>query len=99
MLLELLNKYPIFIPYISIMSIVAIIVTIKDKICAKLDKSRTPEKTLLLISALGGSLAMLITMLLIRHKTRHIKFMLGIPVILILQIVAVYYLNSVGILF
>jgi uncharacterized membrane protein YsdA (DUF1294 family) len=98
MLLELLNKYPIFIPYIAIISIVAIVITIKDKIFAKLDKIRTPERTLLLISALGGSVAMLITMLLIRHKTKHIKFMLGIPVILILQIVAVYYLNSVGVL-
>ena len=99
MLLELLNKYPIFIPYIAIISIVAIVVTIKDKICAKLDKSRTPEKKLMLISALGGSLAMLLTMFLIRHKTRHMKFMLGIPVILILQIIIVCYLDSAGILF
>ena len=98
MLLELLNKYPIFIPYIAIISIVAIVITIKDKICAKLDKSRTPERTLLLISALGGSLAMLITMLLIRHKTRHMKFMIGIPVILILQIIIVCYLDSIGFL-
>ena len=99
MLIELLNKYPIFVPYIAIISIVAIIVTVKDKICAKLDKSRTPEKTLLLISALGGSLAMLLTMLLIRHKTRHMKFMIGIPVMLALQIIIVCYLDSVGILF
>lgn len=98
MLLELLNKYPIFIPYIAIISIVAIVITIKDKICAKLDKSRMPEKKLMLISALGGSLAMLITMLLIRHKTRHMKFMIGIPVILTLQIIIVCYLDSMGVL-
>ena len=47
---------------------------------------RTPEKTLLILSALGGSVAMLITMLLIRHKTKHVKFMLGIPIIIILQV-------------
>ena len=99
MLIELLNKYPLFIPYIAIISIVAIIVTIKDKICAKLDKSRTPEKKLMLISALGGSLAMLLTMFLIRHKTRHMKFMIGIPVMLTLQIIIVCYLDSLGILF
>ena len=99
MLLELLNKYPIFIPYIAIISIVAIVITIKDKICAKLDKSRTPEKKLMLISALGGSLAMLLTMFLIRHKTRHMKFMIGIPVMLTLQIIIVCYLDSLGILF
>ena len=99
MWLDLLNKYPLFIPYIALISVIAIIITVKDKICAKTDKSRTPEKKLLLISALGGSAAMLLTMLLIRHKTRHMKFMIGIPVILSAQIIIVCYLDSVGILF
>jgi uncharacterized membrane protein YsdA (DUF1294 family) len=34
---------------------------------------------------LGGSVAMFITMQIIRHKTKHVKFMLGIPVIMVLQ--------------
>lgn len=46
---------------------------------------RVPEKTLLIIAALGGSAAMLITMRTIRHKTQHAKFMVGIPVIIIAQ--------------
>ncbi len=50
---------------------------------------RVPEKTLLIISALGGSVAMLLTMLKIRHKTKHMKFMIGIPVIIAMQIAAV----------
>lgn len=45
---------------------------------------------LLLFSALGGSLAMFITMLLIRHKTNHMKFMLGIPLIIVIQLVAFF---------
>ncbi len=49
---------------------------------------RVPEKTLLIISALGGSIAMLITMRAIRHKTQHAKFMVGIPVIILLQCAA-----------
>ena len=49
---------------------------------------RVRESTLLIVSALGGSIAMLLTMLLIRHKTRKPKFMLGIPLIIILQIAA-----------
>jgi uncharacterized membrane protein YsdA (DUF1294 family) len=43
----------------------------------------------MLISALGGSVTMLVTMLVIRHKTRHIKFMLGIPLIIIAQVALV----------
>ena len=52
-------------------------------------KLRVPEAGLLLLSALGGSVAMLLTMLLIRHKTKKAKFMVGIPFIIVLQIAAV----------
>ena len=52
-------------------------------------KLRVPEASLLIISALGGSLAMLLTMLLVRHKTKKAKFMVGIPAILVLQIAVV----------
>ena len=48
------------------------------------------EKTLLILSALGGSVAMLTVMLLIRHKTRHAKFMVGIPAIILAQYAAVW---------
>lgn len=76
--------------YVLIISIVAVCVTVYDKWAAKKrPKERTRESTLLLISALGGSVAMLLTMLAIRHKTKHIKFMLGIPLILVLQIAAI----------
>lgn len=80
------------------MSVIAIFTTVKDKIRAKRGGERTPEKTLLLISAFGGSLAMLLTMFIIRHKTKHAKFMAGIPIILTLQIIAIFYLHSLGIL-
>ena len=98
MIMELLGKYPIVLPYLAIVSIIAIIVTIKDKISAKMDKRRTPEMKLLLISALGGSVAMLLTMLVIRHKTKHLKFMIGIPLIIVWQTVVLYYLYIWGIL-
>ena len=81
--------------YLIAISVIAIIVCIYDKIAAKHNpRHRTRESTLLLLSALGGSVAMLVTMHIIRHKTKHVKFMLGIPVIIILQVaaaVAVYY--------
>ena len=50
---------------------------------------RVPEATLLILSALGGSVAMLLTMLLVRHKTKKAKFMVGIPAIIVLQVAAV----------
>lgn len=79
--LIILAIYLIFINFLSV------IVTVYDKLCAVKRRWRVKESTLLLLSALGGSVGMYITMQLIRHKTRHLKFMLGIPIILALQIV------------
>lgn len=80
--------------YLVIISVVACIVTIYDKRMAKLHRWRIPEATLLLISLLGGSAAMLLVMLLIHHKTRHLKFMLGIPAIIALQICLIYFVEN-----
>lgn len=82
---EIMKLLPII--YFAVISPIAVVVTCYDKIAArKRPRNRTPEATLLFISALGGSVAMLITMLIIRHKTLHKKFMIGIPVIIILQL-------------
>ena len=79
-----------FLVYLLIVSVVAFAVTVYDKWAAvNRPQERTRESTLLLLSALGGSLAMLFTMLGIRHKTKHLKFMIGIPVIIVLQIAAI----------
>ena len=73
--------------YLGVISLISMIVCVYDKIAAKHNpKHRTRESTLLLLSALGGSVVMYLTMQLIRHKTRHLKFMIGIPVIIFLQI-------------
>ena len=63
--------------YLVLINLVSIIVTISDKVKAIKRKWRIPESTLLLLSALGGSVSMYITMLIIRHKTKHPKFMIG----------------------
>lgn len=60
----------ILISYIAVISLISAVVCIADKHNSKIKgRRRVPEKTLLLLSALGGSAAMLIVMLLIRHKT------------------------------
>ena len=77
--------------YLTMINLIAVCVTAADKRRARLHRWRVPESTLLLLSALGGSPAMFLTMLLIHHKTRHPKFMVGIPVIMLLQALAIYF--------
>ena len=68
-------------------SLVSAIVTVYDKLAAKKrPRHRTPEKTLLLLAFLGGAAAMYLTMLLIRHKTKHKKFMAGLPLFIVLHV-------------
>ena len=77
---------PLLWLYLAAVSLVAVIVTVYDKWAARhRPRHRIRERTLLLLAAAGGSAAMLLTMLLIRHKTRHMKFMVGIPLIMLLQ--------------
>ena len=77
--------------YLAAISLISVVVCIYDKLISKLDRValRIPEKTLFILSALGGSVAMYITMQIFHHKTKHKSFMIGIPVIMLLQAVAV----------
>ncbi len=75
--------------YVPAISLIAIAVTVWDKHAAKAGIRRVPEATLLWIAFFGGSAAMLGTMHLIRHKTRKTKFMIGIPLIMVLQVLAI----------
>ena len=82
--------------YLIIINIIAIIVTIHDKLAAVRGSWRVKERTLLLIAALGGSPAMLLTMLIIRHKTRKPKFMAGIPLIMLVQVIILFLVLHYG---
>ena len=86
--------------YIAVVSLISIIVCVYDKKISKKNnvKLRIPEKSLFIWSAVGGSLAMYVTMQLIRHKTKHVSFMVGIPVIFILQVALIAALAYFGIL-
>ncbi len=74
-----------FQTYLCIINIIAIIVCTADKIKAQLNKWRISEKTLLAISVIGGAAGMYITMLIIRHKTRRKNFMIGLPLVILVQ--------------
>ena len=78
--------YKIVLVYLVAVSLISAVITVYDKKVSKISgHRRVPEKTLLLWSLVGGSIAMYLTMLTVRHKTKHPKFMVGIPAIIILQ--------------
>ena len=75
--------------YLLIINAVGFILMLVDKIKAKKNLWRIPEATLFLVAAIGGSIGSLIGMYTFRHKTKHIKFIVGMPLILAVQIIAV----------
>ncbi|MBE6775965.1 MAG: DUF1294 domain-containing protein [Ruminococcaceae bacterium] len=74
--------------YLGAISLVTFSVTALDKIFAKRNMRRVPEATLLTLALFGGAVSEYITMRLIRHKTLHKRFMVGLPVIIALQAAA-----------
>lgn len=79
--------------YLLIINALGFILMLIDKHKARKNKWRIPEATLMTVAALGGSVGSLLGMYMVRHKTKHLKFTLGIPAILVVQIgiaVAVY---------
>lgn len=79
--------------YLAVINIIAFIMFGADKARAVKGKWRISETALILATLLGGSIGALAGMRIFHHKTRHRKFTIGIPVILVLQIVfmALYY--------
>ncbi|EMU55511.1 phosphoesterase [Clostridium butyricum DKU-01] len=63
-----------------------------DKSRAVHKEWRIPEKTLMFVSLIGGSIGMFAGMHIFRHKTKHIKFTLGVPFIFIIELITAVYL-------
>lgn len=74
--------------YLLIVNAVGFVLMLVDKYKAKKNLWRIPEATLMGVAIAGGSLGCLLGMQAVRHKTKHLKFSIGIPVILGLQIIA-----------
>lgn len=81
----------LFLIYFAVINLIAVSLTLYDKYAAKNGKWRIKESTLLILAALSGCVCEYITMRLIRHKTRKLKFMLLIPVIFILECAVVIF--------
>lgn len=78
-----------FLIYLAAVSIIAAVMTVSDKSRAKKHRRRIAEKTLFITAVLGGSAAMYLTMLAVRHKTKHKRFMIGLPLIMIVQTIVI----------
>ena len=86
------NPWALLLLYLLLINLVTFLVFGLDKWKAKRKEKkdsvrRVPEKTLFLLSALGGSVGALLGMKVFHHKTLHKSFRFGIPAILALQIV------------
>ena len=80
-----------FVIYLIIINIVGFIYMGLDKWKAKRNAWRIPEDTLFAITALGGGIGTIAGMYTFRHKTKKAKFTIGLPAILILEIILLIY--------
>lgn len=78
--------------YLLIINAIGFVLMLVDKHKARKNLWRIPEATLMSAAALGGSIGCLLGMYTVRHKTRHLKFTLGIPLILAAQSALALYL-------
>ena len=83
-------KYLLY--FLLIVNAIAFLLILIDKQKARKNKWRISEAALMFSAILGGSIGALLGMYTFRHKTKHLKFTLGIPTILVLQIFLVIFL-------
>lgn len=79
--------FKVLLVYLLIINAAGFILMLVDKVKARKNLWRIPEATLFLVAAIGGSVGSILGMYTFRHKTKHIKFIVGMPLILAVQIV------------
>lgn len=76
----------LFVVYILMMNLIGFFIMLIDKKRAQQHQYRIPEKTLWFVALIGGSIGTTLGMEAFRHKTKHLAFKWGFPVVAILQI-------------
>lgn len=85
-----------YLLWLCCMSLVCFLVMGSDKRRARRGARRVPEARLFLLALLGGGVGGLLGMYAFRHKTRHLKFVIGFPLIAAVQLLAAIYLFRLG---
>lgn len=83
------DKFLIAGIYLGVVNMVTFALFAYDKYCAQHDRWRVRESTLLFWSAIGGALGAGVAMEVCRHKTLHLKFKFGVPLLLFVQIILI----------
>ena len=79
------------IGYLLGMNLISFVLCGVDKWKAKMHKWRISENNLLLSCMMGGSIGFMVGMKIFSHKTKHLKFTLGVPFILLIQLIIGYF--------
>ena len=74
--------------YLCIINALGFALMLLDKLKARKNLWRIPEATLFGVAAIGGSLGCIAGMYTVRHKTKHLSFTIGMPLILAVQVIA-----------
>lgn len=77
-----------FFLYLIIINVVSFITMAADKYYARNHRWRISENTLMILAVVGGSVGSIAGMFLLRHKTKHLKFLFGLPAIFLVQCIA-----------
>ena len=75
--------------YLILINAVGFVLMLADKKKARAHAWRIPEATLMGVAVIGGSIGAIAGMRIFRHKTRHPKFRIGLPLILTVQILLI----------
>ncbi|GAB2570015.1 DUF1294 domain-containing protein [Gracilibacillus alcaliphilus] len=77
--------------YLALINYIAFFMMKRDKRNAQKQKRRIPEKNLWLVALIGGAFGATLAMFQFRHKTKHVQFRIGLPLLTILQIGLIIY--------
>lgn len=77
--------------YLIVINLLGLLIMVLDKFLAIKQLWRIPEIVLMGVAAVGGSVGCLVGMYGFRHKTRHLKFVVGIPIIIVCHLVILYF--------